>query len=288
MSLLVYKDTPFFSGNQVDEVDVYTGNGVTTTFVLSRKTVSRLAATVQFDATQYYSYNSGFVKTLTGFTTNTAPPLNSQGIAPGLTNLLFDQLFDQDNIPGTTSPRVQEIPLYIADSSDIPLYKYTQIPSLPGIELSIVDFVSSAGALTSFIQLACAQSDATGAALTYQATGTALYTGVLTAFGGLLASSAASASSILVDLASSFTLGDYVYLNAGQPTQEIVKFIGYSPPYTMLLTGATYPHSKGETVYACGRKFWMKCTVPLNETGGQAANFIDLSLRTRFVKRSRL
>lgn len=288
MALIVYRDAPFFSGTEVDQSDFFTGTGATTAFTLARKGVNRLAGTVQFDGTQYYFYNGGFTKTGTGFVTNTAPALNTQGVAPGQSALLFDQLFDQDDVPGLDTPRVQEIPFYLVDNSEIPLFEYVNIPSLGGIELSFVDMISSVGAQTSWVQLACASPDEVGSALTYEATGTPLYTGTISAYGTLDASSAQSATSISVDLASGIGVGDYIMVNGGQPSQEIVKVIGYTAPTTLTTTGQTYDHYSGETVYVCGRKFWAKCTVPLDATDGLAANYFDLSLRTRFAKRSRL
>lgn len=288
MPLIVYRDVPFTTGNDVDQDDFFTGDGVTTAFTLSRKTVSRLAGTVQFDNTQYYQYNGGFARTSNGFQTNTPPAIHTQGVAPGLTQLLFDQLFDSNNVPGVTNPNQQDIPFYLADPIDSPLFDYHPMPGNPGIMLSIVDMISAATAAVSWIQLACATPDTSGSALTFQATGTALYTADLQAYGTMLASSNSNASSIFVDTASTFIVGDYILINGGNVTQEVSKIIGYSPPNKLLLTGTNYSHLAGEVVYTCGRKFWMRCTVPLGAAQGEAANFYNLSLRTYFAKRSRL
>lgn len=287
MPLVIYYDAPFVLGTQVDQDDFYVGDGVTTDFVLSRKNVTRLGSAVQFDGVQYYAYNGGFTKDSDGFITNSAPPFGSQGVAPGLTALVFDQLFDS-TVPGVLSPNIQDIPFYLADPIEIPLYQYHALPGSKGMAISLVDMISSVTASTSWVQLACATADAAGTALTYQATGTVLYTDDMGIAGIMLASSLSGASSMLVDTASAFHVGDYVLINGGQPTQEVAKIVGYSGPTTMRLSGTNFSHYKGETVYTCGRKFWMRCTVPFGAAGGQPQNYYNLSLQTNFAKRSRL
>lgn len=288
MPLLVYNDAPFTTGNEVDQDDVYTGDGVTTAFTLSRKSVSRLAGTVQFDNTQYFQYNSGFSRTASGFQTNTPPGLGTQGVAPGLSGILFDQLFDASSVPGVTNPNIQEVPFYLADSTQAPIYGYHALPGASGIQISFADLVSAATAALTWVQLACASGDGPGLPLTYQATGTSLYTADIYAYGTLMASANTNASSLQVDSASTFILGDYIMINGGQPTQEITKVIGFTPPTTLIIVGTNFQHFTGEVIYTCGRKFWMKCTVPFGAAQGQATNFYNLSLRTQFTQRSRL
>lgn len=288
MPLVVFIDVPFTVGTECDQSDFYTGDGVTEDFVLVNKAPARLGAGVQFDTIQYYGYNGGFTTTSNGFDIVSAPPANSQGVAPGITTILFDQIFDQNDIPGVPNANIQQIPFYVADPFTIPLYEYTQLPGSNGISLSIVDMISAAGAQTSWCQLACATNDLTGSALTYQATGTTLYTGVMTAFGTILASTVSGASSMSVSNANTFGLGDYVLINGGQATQEVVKVLQYTPPNTIGTSGFNFNHYAGETVYTCGRKFWMRCTVPIGVTGGQPVSFFDLALNLQFLSLSRL
>lgn len=289
MALKVYRDAPFNTGNEVDPPDTYVGDGSTTTFNLSQKTIDELGQTITFGNIQYYQYTGGFTKTASGFTLSSAPFAGTQGVAPGLNSILFDNIYDADTVDGISTPRVQEIPFYLADISTIHLYSYPALPASSGIALSLVDNITSYGAQTSWIQLTSATNDGPGTALGYLATGSTLYTPPITAFGLLTASAAAGASSIFVDTASTFVIGDYVLINTGNSTQEIQKVISYVAP-TRLNLAATlnFNHLAAEGVWTCGRKFWMKCTMPSGATGGEPASFYDLALRSRYARRSRL
>ena len=286
MPLLCYNNAPFTVGNQVDMDDFYTGDGVSTSFVLQNKAVSRLAGTVQFDNVEYFQYNGGFVRTSNGFQTDAPPNVGAQGVAPGLASILFDQLFDEP-VTGVVNSQQQQVPFYLADPTQAPIFSYHPLPNASGIQISVVDMISAATAALSWVQLACATQDAAGSPLTYQATGLPLFTADIQAFGTLLASATNNATSISVDQASSFILGDYILINGGQPTQEVTKVISYSPPTTLGIVGLNFQHFAGETVYTCGRKFWMQCTVPTGAASGQAVNYYNLSLRTQFAQRSR-
>jgi hypothetical protein len=285
--LKIFRDTPFDPSTEVDLVDVFTGNGSQTTFVLSNKSGQRLASTITFDSTQYYQYNGGFTKTDTDFTLSSAPPANSQGVAPGVSYLGFSA-FDTDDVDGVTNPRINEVAFYVGDPYNIHLSKYENLPNLQGIELSFVDLVSSSGAEISWVQLACATQDAAGTALTYSATGTSLYTVNINAFGTLASSAVAGGTSLICGTASSFYVGDYIFINKGGGTQEIKKITAYNGQFGLTVTALDFAHSPGETVYACARKFWAKMTVPSGVSGGTPTNFYDLGLRLRGLSRSRL
>lgn len=279
MSIHFYIDESFTSGSELDPVDVFTGDGVTATFVLTKKPVQRLGSTITVDGNQYYQYNGGFTKDIgtNSFTLNAIPPLGSTIVAPGISEIAFD-VFDTDDVPGVTDPRVKEAPLWIGDSTEINNQYYINLPQYSGIQITISDLVSSIGAQSSWVQLASADPT-TGVALTYAATGEALYTPAIRAFGVVSASAAAGASSIICTSASSFAVGDYAILNIGSPSQEIRKIATISSASSILgfTTTFDFSHYSSELVFAMGRKFWVKVTIPEDAAGGQATNFYDLS-----------
>ena len=284
MSLLVYRDTPPNAGTQVDLDDTYVGDGIQTTFVLVNKSVNRLAGTIMVDNTLYYQYNGGFTKTSTGFTLSVAPPIGSQIIAPGLGAVIWDSVFDSANVPGVSNSNIQDVPFYLFDITDIGTQSYSNVPAYNGIHICFVDLATSAGAQTSWVQLA---SSSNGSALTYGATGQCLDTAGITAFGTLLASCTTSASSLIVDTASSFYNYDYIMLNPGQLNEEIVQCISHTGT-TMTISGTDFTHSIGEPVFACGRQFWARVTIPIGETSGLATSFWNLALRPRARINSRV
>lgn len=287
MTLRLYRDTPLNEGTEVDPVDLFTGSSSETDYTVTQKAGTRIGATVQFDGTQYYQYNGGFTRSGETITLSSAPAPQSQGVVPGQSVILFEELYDQSDIPGVDDPFVKEKEFYIGDVEEIHLYKYEALTGSPGIELLFVDVVSSAGAETSWVQLASASEDEEGIALTYGATGEAFYTAPLSAFGTLFASSAAGATSIMVDTASSFIIGDYILINSGNSSQEVLKIHGRDGQ--QLNTSAMdFDHFIGETVYTCARKIWAKCTVPENAVNGVASNLIDVVLRHRCRRTSRL
>lgn len=162
------------------------------------------------------------------------------------------------------------------------------MPSTAGIEICVNDVITIAGAQASWCRLTCATTtDEVGVALTYLPSGTCLYTGPLSAFGTISVCSTSGASSVFCSTASTFQVGDYIKIGSGTANQEIVKVIGYTAPNRFTVTQTTYPHYVGETIYACGRKFWMRVEVPLNYVGGVATNFYDIALRRKYVRTSR-
>jgi hypothetical protein len=206
-----------------------------------------------------------------------------------MSNILFDNLYDVAVVEGIDGDaNIQEVEFYMADVEEIHLYSYVNLPSKSGIEFTVVDNITATIAETSWVQLACAANTYEGSALTFQATGTALQTGLLQAFGTLNASATNGATSISVSSASTFNIGDYIMVDIGGSTAEVQKILGYTAPNTLRTTAMTFVHDAGDTVYACGRKFWMRTTVPIGIAEGQALSLFDLSLRTKFAKRSRL
>jgi len=284
MGIYLFIDESFTAGAQLDPVDTFTGDGVTQTFTLVNKTAQRLGSTITVDGNQYYQSNGGFTKNTSNntFTMSVIPPLGSTIVAPGINQITFP-VFDQEVVPGVTDPRVKEQPLWIGDSTEIQNNYYTNLPQFNGIQLSLNDLVSSVGAQISWCQLACADGT-TGLALTYEATGQPLYTGAIRAFGTVSASAVAGASSIFCASASTFTVGDYVILNIGNATQEIRKISlvsSSSGGYLGFSTQFDFDHYVDELIYACGRKFWIKVTVPENAANNEAVNFYDVAPRRR-------
>jgi len=291
LSLYFYNNTPFTVASQLGPVDTYIGDGTTVTFTLTQKTASQLSSLVQFGSIQYSEYNGGFTRNLSNntFTVSPAPATGSQGVAPALISL-GAAVFDQSTVNGVSNPTVQEVPFWLIDSTTIHLNKYTSYPGEAGIAISITDLISSSGAQTSFCQLAC--SDANGNALTYQATGTVLYTDSILAFGSISASSNSGASSILTSTAMSqpYYAGDYIIVNIGNATQEIMQISAKSSSGggTLTVPGLTnFPHYAGESIFVCGRKFWLKVTCPVNIANNQATSYIDLGLKRRGIIRGR-
>lgn len=285
MPLDIYRDEPFNEGTLVDLVDIFTGDGSTVTFTVSNKTGTRIGSTIQFDNIQYYQYNGGFTKSGNSFTLDSAPPENSQGVVPGITTITISA-FDQDDIPGQTTPREAEVALYLVDPTEAALYEYENLPTNSGIALCFSDLITSTGADTTWVQLACSDPS-TGLALSYLATGECLYTPNISSFGLLASSISSGASSFMCDSASDFIDGDYIVINSGNPTQEITK-ISSIDETTIYTEELNFAHSAGETIYACGRKFWMKLTIPLDAFEGEAVNDYSLALGLECIRISRL
>lgn len=279
MSLQFFLSEAFIAGDLIDPVDWFTGDGVTSTFVLVNKSVQRLASTITVDGNQYYQFNGGFTKDIlaNSFTLSAIPPFNSQIVAPGITQLVSD-VFDQEVVPGVTNPLISEKAFWMGDTTDIQNQYYKGLPSNPGIQISLTDLISSIGAQTSWCQFASADPT-TGLAMTYEATGATIYTAPLSAFGALTASSVVGASSIMCSAASTFLVGDYVYLNVGDVNQEIRKVASLNASGMGFTTNFDFSHASGETVMTMGRKFWLKVTMPVDGASNTATNFYDLALR---------
>ena len=281
--LYFFYDTPFSVATQLDRVDVYTGNGTQTEFVLVNKTIGELGSTEEFNSTQYAQYNNTLTKDVpdNSFITSSAPPNGSQGVAPGISALSADA-YDTDNVPGLTNPRETEVAFWYGDPYNINQYSYLGFPSDPGIGISFVSLTSGFGADPSWCQLSCASPS--GGVLGYGATGETLWVAPLVAFGTLGASCAAAASSIICGTASSFTAGDYIVFNQGAPNFEICRVDNVNGPAWQLdigLGGPNFAHSSGEQIFAALRQGWAKFTIPLDQTNGAAANYYNLGFRRK-------
>lgn len=289
MSLKLFYDTPFLSAFAVDLIDVFTGTGVDQTFPTTNKAYTRVGSTVEYDGTELNKYDGGFtVNNNNTITTSTTPPLSAEGIIPGMNNVPVGVLYDNDNVPGLLTPRVIETPFWLADPDNIASNTYSGIPGSLGIALSVVNLIAGAVPQVSWCQLACSQADTQGSAFTYLVSGEVLYTNGFSVFGLINASSVATSISLFVDSASDFPLGDYIKIADNTSTQEIVRVLGYTAPYTLTLDLTNYSHYPGETVYNCGRKFWLQTTVPANAVNNTASSFYNLAIRKNYTIESRL
>ena len=284
MAIDFYYSTPInLQSNVVDLVDTYVGDGITTTFTLVNKTVSQLAATIQAGNIEYYFYNGGFTinSGANTFTLATAPPVGTQIVAPGIQQLTI-AAFDQTNVLNVVNPNIQQSPFWLCDPTTINNLYYEPLPGYPGIQISLVQLISGANAQLSWFQMACA--DASGNALTYGATGAPLYTGSLSAFTTLVCTTSSLGNILYVGSASAFTPGDYVSVNIGAPTQEILHVIATntsSNPNQLILdpSGTVYAHYPSELVFDCARKFWLQITVPENANDNQPVNVYNIGLQ---------
>jgi len=280
---------PFNASTEVDLVDTFTGDGSTQTFPLTNKVANRVGQTVQYGGIELYKYNGGFtVNDDNTVTLSTTPPLSAEGVIPGITNLPVGLLFDQDDVPGVSNPRVIETPFWLADPDNIGFNKYEGLPGSSGIALTVIDLISGAGAVNSWCQLACAQADTLGSAWVYGVTGGTIYTNDISTFSTIQASSDVNSNTLYVWGASDFQLGDYIKLADSTSTQEIVRITDYIAPYELTVSSTTYQHFPDETIYTCGRKFWLKTTVPLDAVDNTASSFYDLVIQKVYAVESRL
>lgn len=287
MALRVYRSFPFTPDSEIGLVNQYTGDGVTDTFTLTNNTSVTTGDTIQFDLVYYSRPLGGFTyPDLNHFELSSAPPSNSQGLAIS-TSVLEYSGFDQVTVDGAPSPaNVIEQRFYVADDgTELTTTIHDSQPGQIGVGILFSNLVTAAGAQVSWMQLACA--NAAGDALTYQATGTTLYTAKFAAFSTLSASGAASTTTLTIASASGFYAGDFVTINPGGGTEEDVQITSIASN-TLTISGTNFPHNTGEFVFVRGRGFWSKCTIPVNALGGVAGNLINLALSVRSAKVSRL
>lgn len=281
-NLFFYNANTFNGTSQVDPPSFFSGDNVTSTFDVASGL--RVASTLQYSNVQKFRYTGGFtVDTVANTVTiNTVPPAGVQGIVPGITGFVLDA-YDQESVSGVTNPLIKEKRCFLANITDPHLYEYLAKVGEPGLQLTILDSISSAGCDQSWLQLA-SSTPITGVAMTYAATGESLYLPELDGFGVLAASTALGASSVSLSYAASggtWWPGEYVEINPGQSNAEIRRIATVTVNNSVLTfeTAFDFTHDVDEPVYACGWDFWMKLTVPINVSLGQANNFIDDFIR---------
>lgn len=289
MALQIYNNSTFTPGNAVVQPSTFTGTGVEDTFTLQNDISSvNVADTIQVDLDYYLRALNGFsFPTTTTIQISEVPPDGSQILVPGNNAIVFSA-FDQVTVSGVDSPaNVDEVAFWVADDgAGLTTTIYDSMPGTPGVGILFTNLVTAAGAQTSWLQLACA--DASGAALTYQATGTTLYTGKYSGFTALASACSALATTLLTTTASStdFVAGDYIRINPGGGTQEDVQITAKSTN-TLTISGTNFAHSAGEFVFMVGRKFWAKLQYPVGILEGQPASFYNLPLTVQATLDSR-
>ena len=289
MALRVYNNDSFTPGNQVVQPSVYTGDGVEDTFELQNNITSvNVADTVQVDLDYYLRALGGFeFPDTTHISISEVPPLNSQILVPGNNAVVFSA-FDQVTVTGVDSPaNVDEVPFWVADDgAGLTTTIYDSMPGTPGVGILFTNMVTAAGAQVSWMQLACA--DASGNALTYQATGATLYTGKYSGFTAMASACSSLATTLLTTTASStdFVAGDYIRINPGGGTQEDVHITAKSGN-TLTVSGTNFAHSAGEFIFVVGRKFWARMTIPVNVLSGAPGSFYNLPITVQATLDSR-
>lgn len=287
MSLVVYYQSPFNIGSEVGQVDTFSGNGVETTFPVINKPISDVAGTIQYSGTFKRRFNGGFSISGSNIVIDTPVPNGVQGVIPAQVGIVLSG-YDSDDVSGVDSPRVDIQPFYIGDVDDIGVYSYEPRAGQPGIALTVVDLISAVGADLTWLTLACS-NPVDGTALTFLATGETLYTPRIYGFtqiasGGIWA----GANHCIVETATSIIAGDYIKIDTGSVSQEVIKVISITGTTQLNFDGTlNYSHSAGETVYSSLRKFFIRMEVPVNSTGNSAINLYDLSLNIAATKVTR-
>ena len=191
-------------------------------------------------------------------------------------------VFDQATIPGVSNANVISFAVWVGDADTIDIYSYVAAPTNSGIKLAIVDNNGSLGATPSWTQFAPANAD--GSAGTFLSGGTPIFTPAISAADTVTTHALAAATTIKVNNSSLFLAGDYVKIGSGLSTAEVVQITAIPDGVTLTVTATNYAHNNGETVFTCARKIWLKVTVPVNATGGQALNLIDTELQRTYVR----
>lgn len=280
MSLKVYIGLPANGGTEVTEIDTFVTDGGDT-YPVVNKPITSVASTLEYSSTFKNQYNGGFTKSGSDIVLDTTPVPGLQGVIPGTGHISL-AAYDQNNVPGNSNPRVNEVDIYIGDVSTINQYQYFAPSGENGIGIIFVDNITGIGAALSMVSLAC--TDGAGTALTYQATGTALRIPAFSAFGLVAASADQGTNSITCGSASDFIPGRWVEFNIGQPTSEIIQVSSITDWTLTFSSSFNYPHYIDETIYDCLQQLKARFVVPENATGGVAANLLNISLNPSYDK----
>jgi uncharacterized protein YqfB (UPF0267 family) len=278
MSFKLWSDDPFTAATEVNRSVPFTTTGSTATFSHSPLTTVEVGATIQYSNVKKRLYDGGFEKNEDDtITINVIPPADQQGVIPGIGTIPVP-VHDQATVDGIANSNIKEVSIYFGDIDDIHINYYVPRAASGGIEISFVNLITSGGNPgLSIVQLACC--DSSGSALTYAATGAAIYTDQLAGFSTLAASAAQGSTTLQVTSASSnyyFIAGDFIKVNTGNDTQEIRRISSISYNTITLSEALSYNHSAGETVYSCIREVKAKFTIPEDMTNGEAENFYNL------------
>lgn len=291
MSLHFYRNNPFISSTQLSPTDTFTGDGNTTSFNLVNNPGTQIGSTVQADGLEYLRYNNGFVISGNSITLSSAPPANAQIVVPGINQLVMSA-FDVASVPGLTNPEVQQIPCYLVDPVDISTYQYAALPGASGIQVSFVNLITSAGANTTWVQLAPADP-VTGLPMTFGNPGQPLYLPNIMAFNSLACAISINASSCQVYSKTGFLPQAFLLIDSGNNNQELVQILSIGPStppgngYVLGTTGFQFTHSIGTKLFLCGWPFWVQLTVPLGASAGIGTNLYNLGLQRIGIREQR-
>lgn len=198
-------------------------------------------------------------------------------------------IFDQDSIPGLSNPRVLEVPFWLGNADEPDLYSWEIPPTLDGIELYIITLLGSGvGAATSWIQYSAASADVYGTAVSYADPGVSIYTPAINGADNTTGSSVATDTGISITDSSVFVSGDYVKIGSGTANVETVQIVAIPDGTHLTVATTNKPHNPGETVFSCGRKFWIKVTIPTNAVGGVATSLYNIGIGKIYGIKSRL
>lgn len=269
-----YLGTPFNAGTKVSLIDKFIGDGVNSIFgPLVNKPGTEVGSSVQVDNVLFPRFNGAAIVDGDDIVLSSIPLAGQEILIPGTNHIVFPAS-DQNDALG----RIYETSAFLADVETIQNFIYKAQPGNSGIKLQFVNKLALDGADASWFQLAPANPD--GSVGVYLGAGLPLYTPNIEAADNLASGVLSGASTFDVADGSQFTAGDYVMLDQGQVTQEIVKIASISMNTITIFSSLSFSHSMGAGVLTVGRKFWMKMTVPLNITGGTAMNFYGVTLDT--------
>jgi hypothetical protein len=276
-----YKGSPLNEANLLDPVELFTGDGTTTTFTLTRFSGIRVASTIQVGSLFFTrsSIPAGFTVDGNDVTLLSPPANGATVIVPGISAASLEA-FDTATAGTSTNANIDEEIFYIGDPDSIAFWKYKALPGNTGIVVSITDNFSTGGAEADWIQFAPVDGD--GNPGTYLAAGAEIELGTLEAEDELQDSILAGATSIEVADGSQFTEGHLIQLGPGTAEQETRRIVSIAGN-VLTITGTDFAHPAGELVYENAIPFAVKLTVPLDITEGQAMTLHDLGL-TRAVR----
>lgn len=281
--LKMYLTPPLAPSSEVDRSDYFTGDGVRKVFALLNKRGIRVGSTIQVDAGYLLRELGDFVVSGDSIIFATAPAYGSTIIVPGINGLLL-RAYDQNVVPGDSSPRIKAVSFYVGDIENIDVFKHSAPPGYGGIRLSLTDHNLSFGAPTSWYRLA--QAIGSGGPSGYAAPGAYIEIPGFGAVDTVQVNISAFGTSVTVLNGAQFNVGDTLVVDFGMVTenQVVIESIAGN---VLTTTSFDDAHLAGATVYQCARKCWLEQTIPLNAASNTPINFYDNSIDVAAVSESR-
>ncbi len=273
----------FIPSTLVGSIQTFVGDSSTTKFFTPNIPYTQIGPTLQYGTVQKFLYTGGFTKNNDdSVTIDTAPPLNSQGVVCSLSAIEIAS-YDTDSVANVTTPRYGYKNVYVG--TDEPhVYAYNPRIGERGIECLFVNNITGLTGLPdlSFVAMACC--DAAGNALSYTASGVSLWTDKMTSFSTVAASSNSGTGNLLVVSATGtdyFIAGDFIIVNIGQPTAEVIRISSISYNNLILASNFNYPHYIDESVFFYAREFSLRQVIPEGFTSNTAQNYYNLSYEVK-------